>query len=83
VADEGTDIHIEELKVAASSKLVDVTLKDSEIRNSYNLIILSIVKGDGTMLFNPSADTRIGASDTVVAVGSQESLVKLGEVLNP
>jgi voltage-gated potassium channel len=54
VADEGTDIHIEELKVAASSKLVDVTLKDSEIRNSYNLIFLSIVKGDGTMLFNPS-----------------------------
>ena len=82
-SDESTDIHIEEVKVAASSTLVDVTLQDSEIRKTYDLIILSIVKDDGTMLFNPSADTRINAGDTVVAVGCHESLVKLGEVLNP
>lgn len=82
-ADEGTDIHIEEVKVAASSTLVDVTLKDSEIPNTYNLIILSIVKADGTMLFNPSGDTGIRAGDTVVAVGCHDSLVKLGKVLNP
>jgi len=82
-SDENTDIHIEEVKVAASSTLVDVTLKDSGIRKAYDLIILSIVKDDGTMLFNPSADTRINAGDTVVAVGCHESLVKLGEVLSP
>jgi len=82
-SDESTDIHIEEVKVAASSTLVDVTLKDSGIRKTYDLIILSIVKEDGTMLFNPSADTKINAGDTVVAVGCHESLVKLGEVLRP
>ncbi|MEN8779879.1 MAG: potassium channel protein [Desulfobacterales bacterium] len=82
-ADESTDIHIEEVKVAASSTLVDVTLQDSGIRKTYDLIILSIVKEDGTMLFNPSADTKINAGDTVVAVGCHESLVKLGEVLSP
>jgi len=82
-SDESTDIHIEEVKVAASSTLVDVTLKDSGIRKTYDLIILSIVKEDGTMLFNPSADTKINAGDTVVAVGCHESLVKLGEVLSP
>ena len=81
-SDESTDIHIEEVKVAASSTLVDVTLQDSEIRKTYDLIILSIVKDDGAMLFNPSADTRINAGDTVVAVGCHESLVKLGEVLS-
>jgi voltage-gated potassium channel len=82
-SDESTDIHIEEVKVASSSTLVDVTLQDSEIRKTYDLIILSIVKDDGTMLFNPSAATKINAGDTVVAVGCHESLVKLGEVLNP
>ena len=82
-SDESTDIHIEEVKVAASSTLVDVTLQDSGIRKTYDLIILSIVKEDGTMLFNPSADTKINAGDTVVAVGCHESLVKLGEVLSP
>ena len=82
-SDESTDIHIEEVKVSASSTLVDVTLQDSGIRKTYDLIILSIVKEDGTMLFNPSADTKINAGDTVVAVGCFESLVKLGEVLSP
>ena len=82
-SDESTDIHIEEVKVAASSTLVDVSLQDSGIRKTYDLIILSIVKEDGSMLFNPSADTKINAGDTVVAVGCFESLAKLGEVLNP
>lgn len=81
--DEDTDINIEEMKVGASSPLVDIPLKDSEIRNNYDLIILSIGKADGTMLFNPSGDTRIVAGDTVLAVGCNDSLVKLGEVLDP
>jgi voltage-gated potassium channel len=82
-SDESTDIHMEEVKVSASSTLVDVSLQDSEIRRNYDFIILSIVKEDGSMLFNPSADTKINAGDTVVAVGCFESLAKLGEVLNP
>jgi voltage-gated potassium channel len=82
-ADESTDIHIEEVNVSASSTLVDVTLQDSGIRKICDLIILSIVKQDGTILFNPSVNTSISAGDTVVAVGCHESLVKLGEVLSP
>ena len=82
-ADEGTDIHIEELPVAASSKLVDVTLQDSGIRQKYNLLILSIIKKDGEMLFNPSADTTIGDGQKIIAVGSIDSLRELELVLNP
>jgi voltage-gated potassium channel len=82
-ADEGTDIHIEEIPVAASSKLVDVTLQDSGIRQKYNLLILSIIKKDGDMLFNPSAGTTIGDGQKIIAVGSIDSLRKLEVVLNP
>ncbi len=82
-ADEDTDIHIEELTVAASSKLVDVTLQDSGIRHKYNLLILSIIKKDGDMVFNPSADTIIGDGQKIIAVGSIDSLRRLEEVLNP
>jgi voltage-gated potassium channel len=82
-ADESTDIHIEEIPVAASSKLVDVTLQESGIRQTYDLIILSIIKEDGNMLFNPSASTTIGAGHSVIAVGTIESLVRLEKVLNP
>ena len=82
-ADEGTDIHIEELSVAPSSKLVDVSLQDSGIRQKYNLIILSIIKKDGDMIFNPSAETTIGADQKIIAVGCMNSLMRLQEVLNP
>jgi voltage-gated potassium channel len=82
-ADESTDIHIEEIPVADSSKLVNVTLQESGIRHNYNLIILSIIKKDGEMLFNPSAGTTIGAGEKVIAVGSINSLRRLEETLNP
>ena len=82
-ADESTDIHIEELPVAASSKLVNVTLQESGIRQSHNLIILSIINKDGEMLFNPSASTTIGAGEKLIAVGNINSLKELEQILNP
>jgi voltage-gated potassium channel len=82
-ADESTDIHIEEITVAASSKLVDVSLQESGIRQNYDVIILSIVNEDGTMVFNPSANTPICAGGSVIAVGSIDSLMQLEKALNP
>ena len=82
-ADESTNIHIEEITIAESSKLVDVSLKESGIRQNYDLNILSIVKADGTMVFNPSANTLICAGGSIIAVGSSESLIRLEKILNP
>ena len=82
-ADEDTDIQIEEIAVAESSKLVGVSLQESGIRQNYNLMILSIIKTNGEMLFNPSASTTIRAGEKVIAVGSSDSLVRLEKALNP
>ncbi|QTA90065.1 Potassium channel protein [Desulfonema magnum] len=77
------DIQMEEIPVTASSELADVMLKDSGIRQNYNLIIIAIKKPDGSMLFNPSFDTRLNAGDTVITVGEGANLNKLEKVLNP
>ena len=82
-ADESTDINIEEIKVSASSKLIETTLKDSGIRQDFNLIILVVKRADGTMLFNPLAETKIGADDTLITVGKHKNLVELEKILNP
>ncbi len=82
-ADESTDIHIEELPVSENSRLVGVSLKDSGIRHSHNLNILSIIEEDGDMLFNPSADTKIRAGERVIAVGTMRDLKRMEELLNP
>ncbi len=80
---ERKDIHMEEMPVSASSKLTNVMLRDSGIRQQLNLIIIAIKASDGGMLFNPSFETTIQAGDTVIAVGELENLEKLEAILNP
>ncbi|CAB1064266.1 Potassium channel protein [Olavius sp. associated proteobacterium Delta 1] len=82
-AHQRKDIQMEEIPVSESSKLVNVKLKDSGIRQNYNLIIIAIKKPDGNMLFNPSFEAAIIPDDTVIAVGELENLQKLEKILNP
>jgi voltage-gated potassium channel len=77
------DIQMEEIPVNPSSSLTDVMLKDSGIRQQFDLIIIAIKKSDGSMLFNPSFETVIEGGDTVLAVGEDENLHKLERILNP
>ena len=81
--DKRQDIHMEEISVSPSSRLINLMLKDSGIRQNYNLIIIAIKKFDGVMLFNPSFESVIKAGDTLIAVGEAENLKKLEKVLNP
>jgi voltage-gated potassium channel len=77
------DIQMEEIPVSASSDLVNVMLKDTGIRQKYNLIIIAIKKQDNSMLFNPSFEATIEVGDTVIAVGEEVNLLKLEHILNP
>ena len=82
-AQKRKDIQMEEIPVSPSSGLVNVMLKDSGIRQQFNLIIIAIKKSDDSMLFNPSFEAVIDSGDTVIAVGEEENLKKLEKILNP
>jgi voltage-gated potassium channel len=77
------DIQMEEIPVSDSSEMINIQLKDSGIRQNFNLIIIAIKKPDGGMLFNPSFEAAIMPGDTVIAVGEEENLKKLEKILNP
>lgn len=77
------DILMEQLAVSRESSLADLTLKDSGIRQRYNLIVIAIEKASGEMLFNPSFEARITAGDTLIAVGEEPNLHELARDLNP
>ncbi len=74
---QSKDIQMEEIPVGEASSLVDIALKDSGIRQDYNLIIIAIKKQDGSMLFNPSFETVIHRGDTVIAMGEENNLKRL------
>jgi len=76
------DIQMEEIPVKDSSPLVDVMLKDSNIRQDFNLIIIAIKGRNGEMQFNPSFETVIRRGDTVIAVGQEANLHRLGRRMN-
>ena len=77
------DILMEELSVGRDSQLANLTLKDSGIRQRYNLIVIAIEKSTGEMLFNPSFEARIEVEDTLIAVGEEPNLHLLEQDLNP
>lgn len=77
------DIQMEELPVKENSPLVNIMLKDTGIRQDYNLIIIAIKKENGEMEFNPSFETVFKAGDTVIAVGKDNDLMRLEKVLSP
>ncbi len=76
-------IQIEEIRISPKSKIIDIMLKDSGIRQNYNLIIIAIKKKDGEMIFNPSFETILEEGDTVIAMGRARSLKQFNDELNP
>ncbi len=76
-------IQIDEIFIPKSSKYTNVVLKDSGIRQDFNLIIISIKKTSGEMLFNPHFETLIEPGDTVIVMGKTPDLKKFAKAINP
>lgn len=81
--DGSLDLGLEEVAVQAGSAIDGATLRDSQIRSRFDVILVAIVRPDGSMLFNPTADTRVTGGDKIVAVGRREGLDGLATLSNP
>jgi len=74
-------LRMEELAVGPHAELAGVSLKDSGIRQKLDLIVLAVKKSDGSMRFNPPADTVVEVGDTLIAMGPGSSMSKLAKIL--
>lgn len=73
------ELAFEELTVAPTSRLVSRKLSETNIRSELDIVIVSIRRADGEILFNPSGDAVIGSGDILIAIGHAESLMKLNK----
>jgi voltage-gated potassium channel len=71
------ELAFEQLEVAASSSLVGQKLSETSIRSELDIVVVSIRRSSGDILFNPSGDAVIEACDVLIAIGHAESLMKL------
>jgi voltage-gated potassium channel len=74
---EHLEIQIEEIQIAAGSKLVGVVLKDSQIRQQFGVIIVAIKKATGTMIFNPPGEAVLEGGDILIVLGNRQQLDQL------
>jgi voltage-gated potassium channel len=71
------ELAFEQLEVQSSSSLVGQRLSESNIRSELDIVVVSIRRSDGQILFNPSGEATIESGDILIAIGHGESLMKL------
>lgn len=79
--DIGMDIAIEQVRVSEHSPMASHSIKEMQIGRDVGVIVMAIRKGDGRMMFNPGADTRVDAGDHLIVMGRQENLDTLEALL--
>ena len=79
---QSLELRMEELFVCDASPVIDRSLEEAKIRQSYGLIIVAIEKASGQMIFNPVASYVIEKGDKLVALGEDPNLIKFSEVCN-
>jgi len=71
------ELGFEQLEVDAVSSLVHRKLSETVIRSELNIVVVSIRRNNGEIIFNPSGETRIESGDMLIAIGNAESLARL------
>jgi voltage-gated potassium channel len=71
------ELGFEQLEVEAGSTLIGLRLSETNIRSELDIVIVSIRRSHGEIVFNPSGDAKIEAGDMLIAIGRAEALAKL------
>jgi len=71
---EGMELGMEEIKLVEGAPIIGKNLIDSNIRSSYNLIIVAIKKVDGSMIYNPAPSEILHQGDILIAIGPKANL---------
>lgn len=71
------ELAFEQLEVKHTSSLVGRKLSETNIRSELDIVVVSIQRSDGEILFNPSGEAIIRSGDILIAIGPAESLMKL------
>lgn len=74
------NLGFEQLEVEPVSMLVGRKLSETNIRSELDIVIVSIRRTDGEIVFNPSGEAVIQGGDMLIAIGSSESLIKLSKL---
>ena len=79
---ESLDLVFEEVAVSERSPYTGKRLKETNISDELNIIVVAIRRTGGEMIFHPSGETMIEEHDLLIVVGNAESVKTLLEANN-
>jgi voltage-gated potassium channel len=77
----GEDVAIEQVRVGEGTRMVGKSIKDMQLGRDFGVIVMAIRTAAGKMIFNPTADTSVGAGDFLIVMGQQENLRTLENLI--
>jgi voltage-gated potassium channel len=73
-------LGFEQVEVDAASHIVGKELRATPIRSELDVVIISIRRQDGHIIFNPAGECQIESGDILIAIGRSDSLTKLSQL---
>lgn len=73
-------VGFEQVEVDAASTLIGNELRATSIRSELDVVIISIRRRSGELIFNPAGDHKIEPGDIMIAIGRADSLAKLHQL---
>jgi len=73
-------LGFEQVEVDAASHIVGKELRSTPIRSELDVVVISIRRQGGEIIFNPSGDCQIETGDILIAIGRSDSLTKLNHL---
>lgn len=71
------EFRMQEVELTAASPLAGRSLRDANLRQHTNVLVLAVRTPDGTFVANPQPDLELDAGDVIIAVGTGEDLQRL------
>jgi voltage-gated potassium channel len=74
---EHLELQIEEVQITTGSPLDGHTISSSQVRHNLGIIVVAILKSQGSMIYTPPASEPLHAGDTLIALGRREQMDQL------
>lgn len=82
LSDKGIELELDELYIPPDSQLASQQKVDSQtLKNDFDLIVVAIMRSDGSWTYNPHPEEPIQAEETIIAVGPKTNIDSFFEYL--
>ena len=79
--DSKVNLTIDEISLTGVQKYNGVSIKESQIRDKFDVSIVGIMKSNGNSIINPSSDEILNTDQTIILIGEVEKMDRFKDQL--